>query len=356
MHTITIPEAKNVIRHVVFEQNEPVFFWGGFGVGKSQAIAQAVADLHFRRNAEGVWEWDESAQAELIDIRLSQYDSVDLRGFPGVDDRGLTVWHAPSTLPFEGNNNFPDDVPIIVFFDEANAASPAVSAVAYQLINDRKCGEHSFKRNVFLVMAGNRESDKGVTNRQPLPLANRLTHYEITTDVKSVCDYAQLSGWPAIFTAFINFRKPLLNTYDPAKPEKTIATPRTWEKAMKYYTAKMPQATKMASMAGAVGDGPAAEFWGFVDVWGKVKEYMPDILKRPSSCDLPDEPSMQYAVTVSVSGEMNLQNLHAYHTFMMRMPPEFTVLCWQLAVKRDEDLFGTPEFVDFSKKYRVLFT
>lgn len=357
MHSVTIPTAKEIVRHVVFEQNEPVFFWGGFGIGKSQMMEQSTKELTFRLNDEGVWEFDKRAKPVLIDIRLSQYDSVDLRGFPGVDAAtNLTVWHAPSTLPFMGNANYPDDVPIILFFDEANAASPAVSAVAYQVVNDRRCGEHVLKPNVFIVMAGNREQDKGVTNRQPLPLANRLTHYEVVTDVKSVCLYAQAKKWPAIFIAFINFRKPLLNTYDPAKPEKTIATPRTWEKAMKYFASSMPMEVKQASMAGAVGDGPAAEFWGFVDVWQKVKDYVPAIMKDPNRADVPSEPSMQYALTVSLSGDADLTNIGTFHTYMLRMPPEFTVLFWQLAVKRDEDLFGTPEFVQFSKKYKVLFT
>ena len=188
MHSISIPTAMQVIEHVVVRMNEPVFLWGGFGVGKSSLVWQAAKKIG----------------AVVVDIRLSQYDSVDLRGFPGVhDETNETVWHVPATLPFEGVKAFehiPDDVPILVFFDEGNAASNAVSAVAYQLINDRACGEHKFRKNVRVLMAGNREGDKGVTNRQPAPLSNRLTHYEVVSDVPSVVDYAMANGWPAIST------------------------------------------------------------------------------------------------------------------------------------------------------------
>jgi hypothetical protein len=42
----------------------------------------------------------------------------------------------------------------------------------------------------------------------------------------------------------------------------------------------MPDHIKQASMAGAIGEGPAAEFWGFVDVWGKMPK-MADIEAKP---------------------------------------------------------------------------
>lgn len=341
MHSITIPSAIQVVEHVVVKLNQPVFFWGGFGGGKSSMVAQAAAKIG----------------AVVVDIRLSQYDSVDLRGFPGVQD-GETVWYAPATLPFVGVKAFehiPDTTPIILFFDEANAASNAVSAVAYQLVNDRACGEHKLRDNVRIIMAGNREGDRGVTNRQPAPLSNRLTHFEVISDVPSVVDYAMSKGWPAIFAAFINFRKPLLNTAAEAKPtDKAIATPRSWEKAMTYYADSMPEDIKMAAMAGAIGEGPAAEFWGFVSVWQKVKDYMPKITKNPEKCDIPEEPSMLYAVTVSVSGEMTPETAPTYHKFLMRLSPEFAILAWQLAVKRDEALYSTREFIDFSKTYAAV--
>jgi hypothetical protein len=37
------------------------------------------------------------------------------------------------------------------------------------------------------------------------------------------------------------------------------------------------------------------------------------------------------------------------------MDPEFGVLAWQLALKRDATVCGTKEFIDFSKKYRSIF-
>lgn len=340
MQVISIPDMKEVITHVAVGQREPTMFWGKPGVGKSEAVKQAAEDHG----------------ATIVDIRLSQYDSVDLRGIP-VPHAGQTIWHAPITIPFVGNPTFADDPkkPIFLFLDEINSAAPSVAAVAYQLINDRSVGEHTLMSNVVVIAAGNREQDRGVTNRMPTPLANRFTHFEIDVDVDAWCFWAQQNGLAAEGVAFMQFRKPLLSTFDPAKPDKAFATPRSWKKALNYYAdAGMPDHIKQASMAGAIGEGPAAEFWGFVDVWGKMPK-MSDIEAKPEEVPVPSEAAMRYAVAVAVSGTMTPKNTGPFSIYLQRMDPEFAVLAWQLALRRDPTVSGTKDFIDFSKKYRAIF-
>ena len=338
MHTLSPLDLPAFVHHVAVRQRQPIMIWGPPGCGKSECVAQVCNDDN------GV----------LVDIRLSQYDSVDLRGIPTVDG-GLTVWNAPSTLPFVGNDAFPTDKRIYLFLDEINSAAPPVAAVAYQLINDRRVGEHHLMDNVVIIAAGNREGDRGVTNRMPTPLANRFIHCEIMPDVAASTVYAAQNNWPAEWVAFINFRKPLLSTFDPSKPDKAFATPRTWEKAMRSYAdTTMPSNIKQAAMAGAVGDGPSGEFWGFVDVWHKMIP-VEKIIADPVRCALPDEGSMAYAVAVSISGSMDTKNVTPLNTYLLRMEAEHIVLAWQLATKRDETLYSTPEYLTFAKKYRAVF-
>lgn len=341
MHSISVPAAMELVVGVGIDMNEPLMFWGQPGVGKSAMMHQLAA---MRR-------------APLVDIRLSQYDSVDLRGIPvPSDDTHLTSWCPPETLPFKGNPNFDEEAELILLFlDEINSAAPAVAAVAYQLVNERRVGEHVLMDNVRIVAAGNREGDRGVTNRMPLPLANRFTHAEIVVDTEAATHHFQDIRMPAVGIAFLNFRKPLLSTFDPSKPEKAFATPRTWEKALRYFANdKLPAHVKQAAMAGAIGDGPAAEFWGFVDIWHKIIP-LKEILADPVKCRLPEEPAMNYAVAVNISGSMDEKNASKLHTYLCRLDPEFVVMAWQLAVRRDDALFSTKEFLDFSKKYKAVF-
>lgn len=342
MYVVSIPDAQQLIRSVCVKHNKALMLWGPPGVGKSAMVAQVVKEHN------GV----------LVDFRCGQYDSVDLRGFPGIDAAtNHTVWYAPSTLPFKGNPKFDEQgPPIFVFADEINAAVPAVAGVLYQLFLDRCIGEHVLMDNVIMLAAGNRESDKGVTNRMPTPLANRFTHVEVGTDVNAWCQWAQDAGLPPIGIAFMQFRKELLNTFDSAKTAKAFATPRSWATALGYYADDtMPESIKMAALAGTVGQGPAAEFWGFVDVYAKIIP-IGKILADPMGIALPEELSLQWATAINVSGAMDVTNVKALHAFITRMPPEIVLCAWTLATRRDKALYTTPEFMAFSKKYKFIFT
>ena len=133
MHIVSIPAAMKVVEVVALRFKRAVMIWSSPGLGKSEG----VADLAAKHGAT-------IENSKFIDIRLSQYDSVDLRGIPSVTD-GLTTWNVPSTLPFKTNPKFNKMVGyMFLFLDELNSATPSTLAVCYQLINDRSVGEHSF--------------------------------------------------------------------------------------------------------------------------------------------------------------------------------------------------------------------
>lgn len=347
MHTITIPQMVSMISLVAIAHNEPCLFHGQPGAGKTEGVYKAAKDN----------------DAVVCDIRLGQYDSVDLRGIPVPDDeRKQTMWYAPLTLPLIGNPTY--DTPemaekiILLFLDELGHATMAVQGPVMQLVNEGRIGEHKLLPNVRIVAATNRDGDKAVHNRLSTTINNRFTHAEIILDPDAWCYWAQEAGLPAIGVAFIQFRKPLISTFEQdclKNGKKAFATPRTWEKALKYYAdPKMPADIKQAAMAGAVGQGPSAEFWGFAEVWGKMIP-MSEIERDPMGVKLPDEASMRYALTVAVSGTMTQKNIAPFHAFLMRLDPEFGILAWQLALQRDPKITATREFIDFSKKYQAVF-
>jgi hypothetical protein len=314
MHLINVAQMSAVISHIVVGEDEPCMFWGEPGCGKTEGIMAVAKEL----------------DADVVDIRLGQYDSVDLRGFPGVDPiSNTTVWHMPSTLPFVGNPKFDPDRKKIIFFDEANAAKPATSGVAYQLVQERRVGEHVLQPNTFICAAGNRESDRGVVNKQPKPLSNRFTHFGVGPDADVWCMWAaSQERIPGELIAFLQFRKPLITTFDPESPEKAFATPRTWEKAGHYFSnGAIPE--DMISIA--------------------------QIEKDPEGVPVPDRAEVLYAVTVGISGALEHKNSKPLNTFLKRLAPEFSILAWQLAIRRNRQLVGCPEFIEISKLYRSIF-
>ena len=346
MQTVTIPGMQALIEHVAIRLDEPYMFWGGFGIGKTQAAGQAV----------------KRTNSVLCDIRVAQYEAVDFRGIPDVQSR-RTVWNLPGTMPFVGNPDFPDDRTILLVFDEINSAQDdGVLAACYQIINERRAGEHVLKPNVRIIAMGNRETDRGVTRRMPLPLCNRMTHAEVVVDPDALVLHLQQLGVPRICLAFLLFRKALINTFDPASPQKVVATPRTWEKAFRYWVdPHLPESVRMVAIAGAVGDGPAGEFLAFTQLAGRIIP-IKHIIADPRGAPLPDDDGMCWATVMNISGDMTPSNAGPLSIYLdriaaeRRLGPEYKIAAWKTAVKRDEMLDRTPEFVEFSRLQQQMYS
>jgi hypothetical protein len=340
MQVINIPTMKGMIEHIGIKKRRPLAFWGASGIGKSEGIAECAAEHG----------------AVLVDVRLSQYESVDLRGIPDIQT-GSTVWNAPATIPFKGNTRFDEDGPLIfLFLDEINSAEPSTAAVAYQLVNDRRVGEHVLMDNVVIIAAGNREIDRGVVNRFPAPLANRFTHAELIPDVKSWSAWAAKAGVPSTLIGFLNFRSELLHTFDPAKPQKVFATPRTWSfVAADMADDTIPADVKGASISGSVGEGPGVELMGFIKIMDSIRP-IEEIIADPEGVPVSDELDLQWAMATHVAGNMAKDNADSLHKFLSRLEPEMVVMAWTLAINRDETITDSNAFLyGYAPQYRGLF-
>lgn len=324
----------------------PVIVWGAPGIGKSAVMEQIAQDLG----------------AVLIDIRLSQWDSVDVRGIPSIDrEHGLTLWNPPSTLPFKGNPAFDNeamrDQLIILFLDELLQAIPTVQAVAFQLVLDRRVGEHELLPNVRVVAASNRETDKAGINRMLTPLANRFVHIEMVPHLDSWCDWAWAHDIEPRIVAALRFRPDLLTTFDPTKNEKVFASPRTWEYLNRFMrqAQHLTQDILIAAAYGTVGQGPATELLAFLDVWESMPN-IENILKNPTTAPLPEKskPAVAFAVTSALAARATKDNFAHVYDYAKRLPPEYTVRCIKDATKRNTELRTHKVFIQFCTEYQEL--
>jgi hypothetical protein len=281
---------------------------------------------------------------------------VDLRGTPSADKKtGTTIWYPAGTLPFIGNDSFPDDKLIIMFFDEAPDAKNDVFAVMQQLVLNRCIGEHVLKSNVRMLLAGNLLDDQALAKKLPMPLNNRLIHVEAINTVDDFCVYAQSQGVPKVFLSFWNFCSDLVNTYDPKKTQAIVATNRTWFTAVELWQDKrLSPEIKEAAMIGAIGEGPAMQFLAHVDVWQSLPN-IEKILVAPDKYPVPEELSFKYATAMHVSDKMTLGNVDKLHVYLCRFTAEFVVMAWQLATARDATLFDADAYMDFVKRYRDVY-
>jgi hypothetical protein len=296
---------------------QPVFIWGGPGIGKSAIVRQLAAGLAL----------------PLQDVRALLLDPVDLRGLPFLGSDGKSRWAAPNFLPQAGSG--------ILFLDELNAAPAMVQAGCYQLVLDRKLGEYSLPDGWAIVAAGNRNSDRAVTTRMPTPLRNRFVHLEFEIDMQEWSEWAIQAGIRAEVIAFLRFRPELLSVFD--RDANAFPSPRSWEFVARILDAAADPAVEHDLFCGAVGTGAATEFSAFLRMYRELPN-IDAILLNPQKEPVPENAAAQYAVATALArcaSELNFDRVAAY---LERMPAEFGVLAVRDAQLRRPEVKHTPAY------------
>ena len=300
---------------------QPVFIWGGPGIGKSAVVRQLAAAL----------------AVPLQDVRALLLDPVDLRGLPFLGTDGRSKWATPDFLPRDGAG--------ILFLDELNAAPAMVQASCYQLVLDRKLGEYTLPKDWAIVAAGNRGSDRAVTTRMPTPLRNRFVHLEFEVDLQEWSEWAIQANIRPEVIAFLRFRQELLSVFD--RDANAFPSPRSWEFVARILDATPDQSIEHELFAGAVGTGPATEFSAFLKTFRELPN-IDAILLNPLKEPVPENAAAQYAVASALAHCATDTNFDRICTYLDRMPTEFSVLCVRDASLRQPAVQHTPAFTKWA--------
>ena len=323
----------------LIDAQQPAMLHGSPGVGKSDVIRQLA-------KARGL---------ELIDLRLSQLDPVDMRGVPSVDaKKKITSWNVPSFLPTEGKG--------ILFLDEINSAAQATQAAAYQLVLDRKLGDYTLPEGWSVIAAGNRTTDRAIVNQMSTALKNRFTHlnYEVNND--DWCEWALRSNISVEVLGFIRFRPMLLNEFEQRNDSKeerermqrlknaqAFATPRSWEFLSRVVAQQPSKDLEYELYSGIVGEGCAAEFMGYLKYYRDLPN-LDALLMAPDKTEVPDAPATLYALATGLATKATPDNLERVVKYALRMPAEFQVLLMKDAIVRDSALTNTKAFNEWAIK------
>jgi hypothetical protein len=288
--TVTVAEARSRLLRA-FKVQRPVFLWGPPGVGKSELVADLTQELG----------------GHMIDLRLGQMEPTDLRGIPFYNkDLGKMDWAEPVDLPTE---EMAKEYPVItLFLDEMNVAAPAVQAAAYQLVLNRRLGKYHLPKNVVIVAAGNRESDKGVSFRMPMPLANRFVHLEVRADYDSWNEWAVKHRIHKDVVGYIGFAKNDLMDFNPKSSSRSFATPRSWSFVSEFlYDEDATDAELADLISGTIGDGLGIKFMAHRKVAGQMPNPAEVLAGKVKELKI-KEVSAMYSLTVSMCYE--LQDAH----------------------------------------------
>jgi len=309
----------------------PVFIHGSPGIGKSYIVAE-VAKKH---------------DLELVDVRLSQMDPVDLRGVPAIRDE-QTVWMPPVFFPKDPQSSG------ILFLDELNSAPPSVQAAIYQLVLDRKMGEYELPSGWRIICAGNRISDRGVVFRLPTPLANRMVHLSVEARFEDFKLFAIREGLHSFIIGFLSFRPDLLTSEpvseDDANP--AFATPRSYHMLSNVLKTNNDTSRIAPIIYGLIGYGAGIEFLSYVKVYEKLPDVQAIYRGEYPSIDK-SEPALLYALVSAMvelyrGGDEASKHLFG---FAQILPTEFGVMLIKDAIVKDASIAECGEFDEWIERY-----
>lgn len=282
---------------------------------------------------------------KLIDIRLSQTDSVDLNGFPKLDGEKATyvpmdIFPIESTEIPQGFNGW------LIFFDEINSAPLSIQSAAYKIILDKQVGQHNLHKNVAMVAAGNLSTDKAVVNRMSTALQSRLIHYELHIQPKHWIEWADANDIDYRIKSYLNFKPDMLHNFDPNHNDYTYSCPRTWEFSSKLIKGKDLTEDTLIMLAGTLGEGVAREFYSYTKIYKSLPK-LANILNDPTGTNVPIEPANQYALSGLLGHVMDKVNVGQLIQYIVRLPIEFQIITVQAAIARDKVLINNPVINDW---------
>jgi hypothetical protein len=278
-------------------------------------------------------------QQNIHQFFASLREPVDLLGTPGQDKTDLiTRWFPPEELARLRTGRH-----VFIAEELSDANTPMQNALC-GVFHDRTVGAVKLSDEVFIIATGNRTKDKSGANRIVSKLGGRVRRFQYQEDLNDWCAWALDADIDFLGIQFLRFRPDLLSQFNP--DNFSSPTPRTWEKAFLTPTT-LADHIYMESIAGDVGEGPAAEYVAF----RRIAEKMPNVdnaILNPSSCEIPKDPATLYAFTGAVAAKADANNFDRVIALTERMTPEFSIMCINDAQKRDKKVTQTKAFVKWA--------
>lgn len=305
--SVRINIAREMVEFYISQKIVP-FLWGAPGIGKSSLALQIAENKKFHTDI--CW--------NIKDIRMAQFDPVDIRGVPMPDNTtGKSRWYLPDIWPdravksgskkingadYKFKAGDCPDGPGILFLDELEKAPQSVKNAALQLILDRQIGDYRLPNDWAVVCAGNRAEDNCGSLPLLRALENRMGHIEVEPNIEDWIDWAANNDISPDILAFLQSNPQRLYAADgdvgPAFP-----TPRTWHMASKLISSMGDMddsVMKKRLIASAVGAGTATEFFAWHETYRKID--VKKILEGELPEDFASTPqSFRFAVTCAVS-------------------------------------------------------
>lgn len=331
----SINQSKKIVASQWGKHPEVVpMFWGKPGMGKSHAALQLGEELGIPKD-------------RTLVVHINNHDVVDFTGVPSVVD-GQTIFN-PTDMFYKFREGTGAG---LIVLEELAQSSHHHQQWAGGFTEERATATFKLDPEVRIIASGNRAEDRAGAKPLLSHLNDRLWHLDIETSLDDWCEWAMDNGVPAIGVAFLRLRPDLLNDFDPSR--RSNPTQRSWTKLLTQLPDDLPRDLYLMAAEGKVGEGAAAEWVAARDMMHKMPS-VDAIRLKPEAMEIPDEPSVKYAVATSMSMSTTPDLFSRDMKYISRMPKEFQMVYVTDALRLHADLSQTKDFIDWAIKNKDIF-
>jgi hypothetical protein len=267
----------------------------------------------------------------LIDIRLSEYASDDIKGLPDfMKDVSNIIWKSPFwTKPLE----HPDSAGIL-FFDEVNLSEQSTLKSCFKIFYDRQINEGIINDKWTIISAGNLESDRSFVQELPYPLKDRVGEAELLPPIYDKwINWALKNNIDFRIIGFINFSPSKLRVVDYNDNQKPT-TERGWKMLSDLIKEEFDYDRLSLLVPTRIGEGVAREFLAFCKLNDTIQ--LDKIIANPSELKNIEAIDMKYFIISAIAEHYSKDISQGLEE---SKSPEFITLMWRIASKYNPTKF-----------------
>ena len=340
-------ELATLVRHY-YKNKQPLFIWGTFGIGKSRVIKEEAMQIAKDKGKEFV-DWNKTNPQQkqevfnspekffcFIDIRLSEYDSSDIKGLPDFQSDKKSIEFRVPFWALLMENPKSDG---ILFFDEINLATPLVISSCYKIIYDRVVNEGKINDNWLILGCGNKQEDRANTQDIAPPLRDRGGEVELTVpSVDAWTEWATKNTIDTRIIGFLNFKSSNLFVVD-FNDEQKFTTTRGWERVSRLIKDVVELGQIELVTSSAISEGISKEFLAYCKLSSKID--LNRIIEHPEEIGAITDIGIKFFVTTAIADRYKDSKI------------KFDKI---MATSKALDKFGNPELVAYLWKLSSVMT
>lgn len=320
-------ELKTVLKDAISNKDR-ILIVGPPGIGKTDIVIQACSELNM--------------QVMISHPAIS--DPTDFKGFPSKASDGESA----TFLPFgDLKTAMETKDPLVWFYDDLGQASESVQKALMQLLLGKQLNNHKISNNVVFVGATNDIGQRSGVSGLIEPVKSRWDSIiKLDPSADDWIEWAYLNQIPAEIIAFIKINPKSLHDFTPTMEIKNQPSPRTWASLGRRLARGV---RNIEIIEGTIGKGTAAEFMAFLKMTEKCPS-VHDIIKKPDTENIPDEPSLRYLVCSNLAKIADSKNIKNIMKYLYRMDQPMRFFTMKSMTLTNEKIIQTSEFIEWIAK------